>query len=147
MFYKKGVPKNFAKFPVKHLCQSLTCANLQLFKKRDSDTGVSLIQNTSGWVLLKLFFQWKLGRNASHEKLVDSSFCFHSNVWLWKWEMHIQKHHWIWHIWLVNQPRDNNIKMDRSTGQPFTKKWKRYVHEMLRSSAFLYLQQLRYNIF
>ena len=44
---KKGVRRNFAKFTVRHLCQSLffgktAASGLQLYSKRDSDTGVFL---------------------------------------------------------------------------------------------------------
>ena len=37
VFCKKGVLRSFAKFPGKHLCQSFS---LQLYLKRNSDTGV-----------------------------------------------------------------------------------------------------------
>ena len=46
VFCKKGVLRNFTKFTGKHLCQSLfynkVAGLLQLYYKRDSDTGVFL---------------------------------------------------------------------------------------------------------
>ena len=47
VFCKKSVPKNFAKFTGKHLCQSLffnevTALRHVTCQKRDSDTGIFL---------------------------------------------------------------------------------------------------------
>ena len=45
MLCKKGVLRNFTKFPGKHLCQSLffnKVLGLQLYQKRDSGTGIFL---------------------------------------------------------------------------------------------------------
>ena len=46
VFCKKGVLRNFAEFTGKHLCQSLffnknAVQRLELYLKRDSDTGVN----------------------------------------------------------------------------------------------------------
>ena len=80
VFCKKGILRNFAKFPGKHLCQSLffnKVAGLRpatLFK-RDSGTGVFLstlrnfydhlfLQNTSGGCFWKDEWEW-IGANYS----------------------------------------------------------------------------------
>ena len=80
VFCKKGILRNFAKFPGKHLCQSLffnKVAGLRpaTLLKRDSGTGVFLstlrnfydhlfLQNTSGGCFWKDEWEW-FGANYS----------------------------------------------------------------------------------
>ena len=80
VFCKKGILRNFAKFPGKHLCQSLffnKVAGLRpaTLLKRDSGTGVFLstlrnfydhlfLQNTSGGCFWKDEWEW-IGANYS----------------------------------------------------------------------------------
>ena len=82
VFCKKGVPRNFTKFTGKHLCQSLFLIKLklwglQLYYKRDPDTGVFL-------QILQNFTEHLFTKNT----LLEAASAFTLIIWVYHLEIY-----------------------------------------------------------